>query len=206
MTEPRDLAEVPQLLFDRIWAILKSLDEREKHFNDLQARYRTLASTWLLATFAGIGFMFSDKVEPPIPREIVSVMIAVAGAIGISLLWLIDVLIYHDLLIAGYAVGKQLEDLYPWLPPVRSNFSLLTRGPAVRWYVAAFYLAGIAVTCLIGSGICVFWKSPQKTWWLVAVLAVGIFLDSVIVYFTCRALQRKRDLPHWSPHGVANGA
>lgn len=69
MTTPDDLAGVPEPLFQRVWEFVKACDDREKHFNDLQGRYRTLASTWLLASFAGIGVAFSGDLEWECPRK-----------------------------------------------------------------------------------------------------------------------------------------
>ncbi|HUP21271.1 MAG TPA: hypothetical protein VM778_15140, partial [Gemmatimonadota bacterium] len=135
-----------------------------------------------------------------------SVAIAIAGAIGITLLWVVDVLVYHELLIAAYIVGKRLERLYPWLPPIRSNFSFLTRGPAVRWYVAAFYLAGIAVVCLLGAGISLFWDSPDRYRLLAAPLAIGATLCAFIVLFTRRAIRKKDGVPDWTPQMSRPGA
>ena len=202
MIKADDIADVKPLLYDRVWAILEALDEREAHFNEQQSRYRALASTWLLAAFAGIGFVFSEKVQAPVPRELIAILIAMGGAIGVALLWVVDVLVYHDLLIAGYAVGQQLEQAFPWLPPVRSNFSLLTRGPAVRWYIAGFYLAAIAVLVLLGAAISIL---SSRYWWLGVDLVVGLLMTSLIIYFTQRALRRKRELPHWLPKVSSSG-
>lgn len=197
-----DIADVRPPLYDRVWAVLEALDEREVHFNEQQSRYRALASTWLLAAFAGIGFLYSEKVQTPVPRDLIAVLIAMGGAIGVALLWVVDVLVYHDLLVAGYAVGQQLEQAFPWLPPVRSNFSLLTRGPAVRWYIAGFYIAAIAVLVLLAAVIS---GLSARYWWLGSVLLLGSIIVSLIIYFTRRALRRKRELPHWLPKASLPG-
>src|SRR5207245_7332708 len=38
--------------------VYKELGTYERHFNQMQSVCRSLASTWLLATFAGIGYIF----------------------------------------------------------------------------------------------------------------------------------------------------
>ncbi len=43
--------------------ILKGLGNAERHFNDLETEYRKVASIWLLARFAGMGFIL--KANPP---------------------------------------------------------------------------------------------------------------------------------------------
>ena len=42
------------------WDVLKELGESERHFNNLETEYRKLASIWLLAGFAGIGFVLKS--------------------------------------------------------------------------------------------------------------------------------------------------
>ncbi len=150
MSNPITITNVDKEFFDRVWALVKGLEDREKHFNDLQSRYRILASTWLLAAFAGIGFVFSTTLKAPVSTELVATSTALAGATGIMLLWVLDVVVYHDLLIAGYVAGKRLEDLFQWLSPVRTNFSKLAQEP-VRWYIAAFYMTGISILCNMDS-------------------------------------------------------
>lgn len=136
MAFPSGLAEVDKEVFARVWAVATGLEERERHFNQLQSRYRTLASTWLLATFAAIGFLLSTPITPPQDIEQLVIGVALAGATGMVLLWILDVLVYHELLVAGYVAGTDLEASFTWLPPVRSTFAKLTADP-VRVYIAA---------------------------------------------------------------------
>lgn len=194
-TPTERLYEVPKEVFDRVWELVKEIDDREKHFNGLQSGYRTLASTWLLAAFTGVGFVFSQT-GWPVDRELAAVLIALAGALGIFLVWILDVLVYHDLLIGSYVAGLELEQRYPWIPPGRSNFARLTVGVAVRWYIAAFYSAGIATLCILSAVICLLWRSDCKAWSLVP-LGLGVLLIGLIVFFTRRSHRRKRNLPEW---------
>ena len=50
-------SSVQDLDRDEVWRMLLELGVQERHFNELESRYRTLASTWLLATFAALGFI-----------------------------------------------------------------------------------------------------------------------------------------------------
>jgi hypothetical protein len=80
---------------DLVWNIYKNLTAQCEHFNTLESTYRALASTWLLAAFAGIGFILKDIHSE---RELYVAAIAAAGAVGILLLWLLDLMVYHRLL------------------------------------------------------------------------------------------------------------
>jgi len=44
-----------------IWNFYIELGLMERHFNEIQAGYRRLASTWMLAVLAAIGFVLSTK-------------------------------------------------------------------------------------------------------------------------------------------------
>ena len=47
--------------YEQLWGIYRELGEMERHFGNVQARYRALASTWLLAAMAGIGFVLEAR-------------------------------------------------------------------------------------------------------------------------------------------------
>src|SRR5512134_877134 len=99
---------------DLVWKIYSGLSEECRHFNGLQSTYRSLASTWLLATFAGIGFVLKD-IHTPYSHLFIG-GIALAGALGILMLWLLDLKVYHLLLAAAFAEQLRLERKYDWLP------------------------------------------------------------------------------------------
>ena len=65
------------------WDVLKELGNSERHFNNLEAEYRKLASIWLLAGFAGMGFILKENPQMAVPREIALVAIGLAASIGI---------------------------------------------------------------------------------------------------------------------------
>jgi hypothetical protein len=71
------------------------LGQIERSHSNNQTSYRMLASTWMLAAFAGIGFMISSKeFSFDIPKEVFILAIALAGGIGLGLLWILDLLFY----------------------------------------------------------------------------------------------------------------
>lgn len=81
--------------FDRVWSLVTELGLQERHFNDLESRYRALASTWLLAAFFGMGFVISQEtLTLPFDRLLVVAGIGLAGTVGIALLWNLDLLVY----------------------------------------------------------------------------------------------------------------
>lgn len=137
---------------DIIWQMVQEIGQQERHFNNLQARYRGTASTWLLATFGAIGFVSSKTISIGIDPLLMVSLIALMGSTGIWLLWVVDLLVYQRLLDACFVEGLVLERRHRWLPPVRQNMMKSQRG----WFlfrVIGFYLGPVFLMMLI-SGIC----------------------------------------------------
>jgi hypothetical protein len=154
----RDIARVNQRQFDRVWAMLVELGAIERHFNDLENRYRGLASTWLLATFAAVGFVLSTQtLELPFDRELAVVALGLAGATGITLLWNLDLMVCHQLLDAAFFEGLRLERECPWLPPVRQNMMRTQGNRGVLPRVVWFYIGASAVLLLIAGAANAIW-------------------------------------------------
>lgn len=106
--------------FGAVWAIVQECGNAERHFNQLQSAYRGLASTWLLATFAGVGYLFSKDSRFPDPY-LMGASVFLAGGVGIRLIWMLDLGVYHQLLIAVFQEGYRLEKFFDWLPGLRTN-------------------------------------------------------------------------------------
>ncbi|MGY1695405.1 hypothetical protein ACI780_10870 [Geodermatophilus sp. SYSU D00814] len=123
----------------------------ERHFNQMQSTYRTLASTWLLGLFAAAGFLLGKEgAELPLDPSAVLALLGVLAAVGITLLWLLDLRVYAALLRTYFDAGVELESQHPWLPAVRTTMlrERLSPGPKV----ARYYTAG-ATACLVVSSI-----------------------------------------------------
>lgn len=112
----------------------------ERHFNEIEARYRLLTSTWVLATFTGFGFILKTD-GLPFAKEIIICAIGIASSIGVQLLWIIDQLVYHRLLDANHVEGFKLELKNPDLPQVRRNmFKMFQSVNGVTFHVRFYYL------------------------------------------------------------------
>ena len=107
------------------WDQLKEIGESERHFNDLQVRYRLLASTWLLASFAGVGFIMTDSSQLN-GEDLILCLISAGGTIGVIVIWVLDLLGYHRLLAAYFLEGLRIEDENPGLPQIR--WAMLSQG------------------------------------------------------------------------------
>jgi hypothetical protein len=156
---------------DRLANQLGNIAEGERHFNQLQATYRGIASTWLLATFGGLGFVFSGKTAFPIDAILVGFGIALAGAAGIILLWILDLQVYHVLLEANYHTGLELERHHAELGSLRKYTNRLTRGRGVLPRVQVFYIAPVVGLFIVAAGLLAIRLYGHVAPWIVATAA-----------------------------------
>ena len=134
-----------------VWKMFTSVGDYERAFNQLQHQYRALSSGWMLAEFAGVQFVLSHFGQLPVPDALMLLAIGLAGAVGITLLWSLDLRVYHQLLESCFVEGLKLERQHPWLPRLRHNMVISqgTQGQGVLARVAWFYAAGVLVSLAI---------------------------------------------------------
>ncbi len=135
----QSLVNVDKQIFERVSAQVDKITSSEQHFNDIESRYRQLASTWLLATFGAMGFCLSNNFDLSFSKNLLIAGIAFAGMVGIVLLWVIDLLAYHQLLGSFFVEGLKLELEYSWLPPIRLNMMASQHGRGIMPRVVGFY-------------------------------------------------------------------
>ncbi len=139
------------------WSYLCQLRDAENHFSRMQAKYRTLASTWLLAGFGGMGFLLTNKLSVPIPTEVLVFAIAFATSLGILTLWILDILVYHRLLDACFSEAVKIEKENPKLPQVRLAMMRSQPGGEVISYMIWFYVSLITGPLVFGGAIFAYW-------------------------------------------------
>lgn len=199
----RDLAKIQQQLaalqtpmnqdFERVWPMITEIGEAERHFNTLQATYRGLASTWLLAMFGAVGILLKPAAEAT-TRAATDIVVAqatinqwmlvsgvgIAAVAGIMLLWMLDVLVYHRLLMKFYDAGRALEERYDWLPQVRNRPTDTGR---VRKSIARFYLL-ISVPgtlfAVVGALKWLHWPWPSGL--VAALILVGVVASCITLW------------------------
>jgi hypothetical protein len=141
------------------WDCFREFEAAERHFNTLQSQYRALASTWLLAAFGGIGFLVAQpRLTIPIDTLVAVSGIGIAATVGITLLWNLDLLVYHALMFEYFQAGLELEDEHAWLPKVRTNIRGKMKGTLTR-RVALFYIAGNSAMLIVAGAALTSWSS-----------------------------------------------
>jgi hypothetical protein len=162
------------------WEIIKEIGVNERHFNNLEIEYRKLASIWLLASFAGMGFVLKENLQMIIPPEIALIGIGLAGSIGIVLIWIVDLLVYHRLLDAWFIKGQQFEEMHQELPQIRQEMIANQKDGDVtirlRWFYTLLMAAPVVFTAPVFISWC--WKCYGFYY---GILAVGILLLYIII-------------------------
>lgn len=102
-----------------IYGIYTKLIEAIKHYDGIQATLRSLSSTLLLATFVGIGFLFSSQGSDSPIRTLLAVILICTLSIGaLTILCFLDLVFQERLSIANLYEALKLEEKHQWLPQI----------------------------------------------------------------------------------------
>ena len=142
-------------VFESVWKIVVECGEEERHFNQLQSVYRGVASTWLLATFGAVGYLMFDK-DGHVAHPALAGAVCLLGALGVGLLWFLDLNVYYRMLNAVFYEGKNLELKYPWLPQIR--LSMIKHAGNVRNKLAWYYFFTTAVPLVAGIAMFLYYR------------------------------------------------
>lgn len=174
-----------------IWDMYKSLTDQCAHFNSLESTYRSLTSTWLLATFGGIGFVLQEQASLTLYVPYLIAAIAYAGAAGVLLLWLLDLGVYHKLLSSAFSEQLRLEKQNTWLPQVAHKMMETQKGIGVVPRVVWFYIGTYSVLAGIGSVAIVHAVFGASAVWMILLLtlvAIGITVAPVVYKMRAEAV------------------
>ena len=171
-----------------------AIAEYEKHFNLVQAGIRGLASTWTLASFAGLSFFL----KPEVARDLKYTLdlahlsfsaycgmgaVTIAASGGLLALWILDQLVYHRLLLSAFLVGLCIEAESAETPPVRWIMAASDRGKAVPDFVSLFYFLPLFANFLISVAIAVLtiFAARPYGWWSLVFPALHVWAISYFV-------------------------
>ena len=142
------------------WEIIKTITEAEHHFNDLCFKIRTLASTWLLATFAGVGFLLSKSIQPELRIDQLLVLLCWVGSIGILVLWILDLQIYQKLLNAWFDAREPIEARNKDFPQIREKIKASQPGGRASNLIRIYYISLCSAPLMFSVYVCFYKKLP----------------------------------------------
>ena len=194
---------------DRVWQQVVEIGAAERHFNELQHHYRALCSTWMLAAFGAIGYVVTSQELPAdYPREIIGACLSVAAAGGATLLWLLDLRVYHQLLDACFGEGLRLEREHAWLPQLRTRMIKTQKAYGVLGRVVWFYVITVVALLLPGGALLAsyFAKASPTHALIAATLSAAIALLWAFILRTCTLSTPFKELAENNPRPLLAGA
>lgn len=145
-----NIKEKKERSFDEVMKLIQHIGDEERHFNSLELEYRKLTSQWLLVSIAAMGFIFTQQKNLPFNAWIIVAALCAASSIGIFVLWMMDVKVYHELLHSVFRHGVMLEMKHDnLLPPMRIEMVESQTGGDILKRVKYFYFYSILVLLTI---------------------------------------------------------
>lgn len=181
----RETVEVQDTTADQASRAYAELGAYERHLGTIQARYRTMALAWLLATGLGAGQVLT---APHLALELHPLLlltgVGAVGALGLILLWNLDLMVSNRLLDAVLIEALRLEQRHEHLPAVRTNMMALYGGRGVLERVWAFHAVAVSTTLLLSGLSMTAWTAelrPDLVPWvaLASVAVLGLTLASM---------------------------
>lgn len=138
--------------FDQLMQLYNYISEEERHFNTLELEYRKLASQWLLVSLGAIGFVITKQEIVPVNIWVLVIGICFAASIGIMVLWLLDLKVYHELLNSVFFEGLKLEKKHPhYFPQIRKNMIESQQGGNTTKRVILFYFFSVLLLFTVAN-------------------------------------------------------
>jgi hypothetical protein len=151
--------------------------EGGRHHGAIQTGYRIMASTWLLATFAAIGFLLSGDVLLPFSHLLGVTIACLLGIVGLYLIWYEDTFVQEMLLDIHVVEALLLEERHNWLPQVHHNFLHLYKHSNARIVKVLFFMGCKSILVFIAATALGFYFYPMGPHLTIATIAACIVLN-----------------------------
>ena len=166
--------------------ILKLITSAEHHFNNLTFNVRALASTWLLATIAGVGWILkdlpsnADNSELLIDKGDLLLVLCIGGSLGIFVLWILDIRVYQQMTNVWFDCRKKYE-VNNVFPPIRNDMkNLFKTGRAIE-LIIIYYLALTAAPLVLALLIAHWEKNSTAMYFIGGFL---LLIESAIYLYS----------------------
>ena len=139
-----------QLNFDQVMQLINTIGDQEKHFNQLETEYRKLASTWLLAALGACGYVLNSNPIISFDKWYIIMGICLSSSVGIGILYIMDLKVYHHLLDSYFTERLKLEKKYSeFLPSIGQNMLDSQKNQTVISRLLFYYLISITLLLLL---------------------------------------------------------
>lgn len=158
--DPVQVEETPRDLAMRAYA---ELGAYERDLGATQSRYRTVALAWLAGTALGaLQILTSPGLALDLHPLLLLTAVGAVGALGLILMWNLDLMVSNRLLDAVLIEGLRLEQRHDHLPAVRTNMMALYGGRGVLERVWAFYAVSVSATVMLSGLSMTGWTAELR--------------------------------------------
>lgn len=182
------------LSFDQLMTIYNHIAQEEQHFNNLEMEYRKLASQWLLVSLGAIGFVITKQDIVPFNIWGLVIGICLAATVGILVLWMLDIKVYHELLHSAFREGVLLEKQYAdILPAIRTRMVSSQAGGDIIRRVIYFYFFSVLLLLIIAN-VAIWMIDALNVETSIIISALSLLLTIIIFHTMSKGPARKFEL------------
>ena len=132
------------------YGLYSKLLNLQNYYNQIQNSNKKVAATWLIASFIGMGYVFSKKASHlPLDPLILLIIIAFGTICGITLLWFLDIYVYQTYFYAIILENLKFEKKYEWFPKVNKHIGVLESDSKKQLNQSNFYMGCNFILMLI---------------------------------------------------------
>lgn len=175
----------------KLYCLLSSL---ENFYSRIQSTYKRVSATWLIASFIGMGYVFSvDGSNLPLDPLLILILIAFAAMWGISLLWFLDIYIFQTYFYGVVLEQAKFEKKYKWMPFLNIPIISLQCHSKTRTHQSLFYAGCILILLfIICAGVIAFLQ-------ISAIFSTLICFGFVLIGWLLTSVMLRTEHPTKSP-------
>ena len=175
------------------YGLYTKLNEFESHLETISTKYKQIALTWLLATFAGIGFLLSvQTAQLPVNHLVAVSLIAMIGLLGVTLLWHLDVNIYNLFWTAVFIEEIRMEKKLDFVCQTRSLMLLIDEDREKIFHHGLFYIiANSLLVCTIAAAMFYLFRNLDLIY--IVFVAIAFVLFEIGMYYFMTSYARKME-------------
>lgn len=172
-----------------IFGLHTQINQFELHLDGITNKYKNMSITWLLATYAAIGFMFSaESSHLQINALIVACIICGFGMIGVSSIWYIDICVYQKFWGAFFIEEVKMEKKHNFLIKIR-NISISLDNVRTRLMGHGNFYISANVLLMLTSGIFLILLFTNLSSRLL--IAISLIFFAILVVSLMRTVEKK---------------
>lgn len=178
---------------------MSDINDYEQHFNNLQMKLRTIASTWMLASLGGIAFLLVNKIDVELifNRYNLINVISSMTVISMFILWLIDQLAYQRLLNSCLVVDLYAEYKDNTKAPLKAMMALSAGKGMTKYYNWFYFLPMLFFTIFSAVALYLNINSMPKDYeFYESNVFFGCFFLLINAVIWIIALKKRKDVPY----------